>query len=185
MNDLKLPPATPLAMNYEAHELATVFPMIKGTEFENLKADIAKQGIIEPIRLFEGKILDGRNRYAAAKAVGYKFKPTDFREFIGTYEQAEAFVNSTNVHRRHLTNADKQAHIRRLIEKYPSYSARQIARQCGYSHVTVTAVREKLRNPPERKRFEDFKKTFDELPDDQRREFVKEFEADIREMLAA
>jgi ParB-like chromosome segregation protein Spo0J len=186
----KLPPAAQLATaDYEPHRLANLFPMIKGAEFENLKADIAARGILQPITLYDDgsglKILDGRNRYAAGKATGYKFTAANFKKFEGTPAEAEAFVISTNVHRRHLTNAQKQDFIRTMIEKYPGYSNRQIARICQLSHATVGQVRDKLLNPPERKRFEEFKKTFDELPDDQRRAFVKEFEADIREMLAA
>jgi ParB-like chromosome segregation protein Spo0J len=185
----KLPPATPLAMaNYVPHPLANLFPMIKGTEFDNLKADIAKQGILQPITLYDDgsglKILDGRNRFAAGKAVGYKFTAANFKEFKGTPAEAEAFVISTNVHRRHLTNSQKQEFIRTLIEKYPGSSNRQIARICQQSHVTVGQVRERLLNPPELKKFEEFKTTFDELPDDQRRAFVKEFEADLRELLS-
>ena len=50
-----------------AHELADLLPMIDDVNFENLKADIAKNGILEPILIFEGRILDGRNRYRAGK----------------------------------------------------------------------------------------------------------------------
>jgi ParB-like chromosome segregation protein Spo0J len=175
--------------NYEPHPLANLFPMIKGTEFEALKADIASRGILQPITLYDdgsgSKILDGRNRYAAGKAAGYKFTAANFKEFKGTLAEAEAFVISTNVHRRHLTNSQKQEFVRTLIEKYPDHSNRQIARICQFSHVTVGQVRERLLKPPELKKFEEFKKTFDELPDDQRLAFVKEFEADIREMLSA
>jgi hypothetical protein len=38
-------------------------------------------------------------------------------------------------------------------------------------------------NPPEKKKFEEFKKSFDELPDEQRLEFVRGFASDIAEML--
>lgn len=55
----------------------------------------------------------------------------------------------------------------------------------GFSHSTVGAVREKLKNPPELVKFNAWKKTWDELPDDQRLAFVKDFSADIREMLEA
>jgi ParB/RepB/Spo0J family partition protein len=178
---------TQFKTEYVAHELANVFDMIKGTELEELKADIKQNGILQPITLYDDgsglKILDGRNRYAAAKAVGHTFTPANFKEFKGTPKEAEAYVNGVNVKRRHLTNAQKQAYIRNLIAKYPNDSNREIARICGFSHVTVADVRDKLLNPPEKKKFEEFKKTFEELPDEQRLAFVQEFAADIRDML--
>jgi hypothetical protein len=51
--------------------------------------------------------------------------------------------------------------------------------------VTVGEVKDRMLNPPEKKKFEEFKRAFDEFPDEQRLAFVKEFEADIREMLKA
>ena len=42
--------------NLEATELANLLPMIDDVNFANLKADIEKNGILEPILLFEGKI---------------------------------------------------------------------------------------------------------------------------------
>ena len=67
--------------DYVAHPLANMFPMIEGQEFENLKASIAKSGILEPIRLFQGLILDGRNRYTAGKACGHQFTAKDFKDW--------------------------------------------------------------------------------------------------------
>src|SRR6516225_5263705 len=52
-------------LSFLAHPLANMFPMIEGSAFEELKRDITSQGILEPIRLYQGMILDGRNRYAA------------------------------------------------------------------------------------------------------------------------
>jgi hypothetical protein len=98
--------------------------MIDENNFAKLKADIAKQGILEPIVLFEGRILDGRNRYKAANACGLKFTTANFKTFDGSYAEAEAFVFSTNFLRRQMTNAQKQAVIRALIEKYPADSNR-------------------------------------------------------------
>jgi hypothetical protein len=116
---------------------------VYANEFANLKADIAKNDIQQPIGLYEDKILDGRNRYKAAKEVGYKFTEADFREFVGTLEQAEAYVWSANYSRRNLTTAQKQAIIRQQIEKYPTWSNRKIARHlCLSSHATVAAVRD-------------------------------------------
>jgi hypothetical protein len=103
----------PTFHDYVAHPLAGTFPMIEGTPMEELKADIRNHGILEPIRLFQGMILDGRNRYAGAKAVGHSFSAKDFREWTGSVAEAEAWVISTNFHRRQLTNAQKQEVIQR------------------------------------------------------------------------
>ena len=58
--------------NIEFHPLADIFPLIRGSEFVDLKADIAANGVHEPIVLFEGKILDGRNRFRACQETGVK-----------------------------------------------------------------------------------------------------------------
>jgi hypothetical protein len=65
-------------LSFIAHPLANMFPMIEGNALEELKRDIAAQGILEPIRLYQGMILDGRNRYAAGKACGHTFTLADF-----------------------------------------------------------------------------------------------------------
>jgi ParB-like nuclease family protein len=183
----RLPPAPKLDLNYDslfAHDLANMLPWAKTAD---LGEDIRKNGILEPIKLFEGRILDGRHRYKAAKEVGYAFTAKDFETFEGDYSAAEAYVFSTNFLRRQLTNAQKNDVIKTMIEKYPNESNRQIARRCGLnSHSQVANVREKMREPtPEQKKFTDFCKTWDALPEHQRQAFVKEFAPDIRELLAA
>jgi hypothetical protein len=40
-----------------------MFPLIEGDEYVALVLDIGRQRILNPITLFEGRILDGRNRY--------------------------------------------------------------------------------------------------------------------------
>ena len=153
-------------------------------EAKGLEASIAKEGILVPIKLFEGRILDGRNRYRAAKAVGYRFKPNDFEQFSGTYTEAEAYVISTNVNRRHLTNAQKQDLIRKMIEKNPDASNRRIAALCGLpSHATVGKVRDAMVNSPDIVKYRKFKDTWEGLADADREAFVRQFEMDIRELL--
>jgi hypothetical protein len=56
---------TPPSYEYEFHPLAGMFTLIDGEDFDQLAEDIGARGIICPIILFEGKILDGRNRYHA------------------------------------------------------------------------------------------------------------------------
>jgi len=50
---------------YDFHEYADLFPMLDGAEFDALVRDIKHNGLHEEIVLYEGKILDGRNRYLA------------------------------------------------------------------------------------------------------------------------
>ena len=140
-----------------AHPLANMFPMIEGNAFEELKRDIAAQGILEPIRLYQGMILDGRNRYAAAKLVGHHFTIDDFVEWEGTLAEAEAWVISTNLHRRQLTTKQKQDLITQMVRKNPTLSDREIARQIGVSNSTAGAARERLVQSPEVRRYEAFK----------------------------
>jgi hypothetical protein len=49
----------------EFHPLANIFPLIEGKDFADLVDDIRLNGLHEPIVLYRGQILDGRNRYCA------------------------------------------------------------------------------------------------------------------------
>jgi hypothetical protein len=166
-------------LNFVAHPLANMFPMIEGGAFEELKRDISAQGILEPIRLYQGMILDGRNRYAAAKACGHEFSVDDFVQWEGTPQEAEAWVISTNLHRRHLSAKQKQEMVRDRIRKTPEASNRQIAKLLGVSHTMVADERERTLNPPELRRFAEFKRTWEGLSDEHRVAFVKEFNRDL------
>lgn len=87
------------------HEYAEVFPlMIDGPEFDSLVDDIKSHGLREPIVKYQGKVLDGRNRFLACQKAKVKHK---FRDFKGNDDAALAFVISANVHRRHLTDSQR------------------------------------------------------------------------------
>lgn len=92
----------PVAISIPFHPLADIFPLITGAEFEALRDDIAAHGVREPVILFEGAILDGRNRYRASQAAGVDCPMTEYRG-----DDAAAFVVSLNIHRRHLTESQR------------------------------------------------------------------------------
>lgn len=176
--------------NLVAHDLANLMPMIEGKKFEELIESVRK-GLQYPILLYEGKILDGRNRHRALKTINHIFTPADFEIFEGTRDEAETKVIDLNMIRRQMTNKDKEEVIRRMILKYPEESNRGIARRCGItSHAQVGTVRDRMLNPPEKKKFEEFCKEVGKFLDvlyddtDLRTEFKNRFGREFRELLA-
>lgn len=85
---------------YEFHEYANIFPMMKGDEFVAFADDIEANGLSEPIIVYKSQILDGRNRYESCRQKGIKPR---FENFKGDDGAALRFVLSRNLHRRHLT----------------------------------------------------------------------------------
>ena len=79
-----------------------IFPLLEGSEFDELVEDIRRHGVREPVWLYEGKILDGRNRYRAAAVAGV---PCPTRIYEG--DDPVAFVVSMNLKRRHLDESGR------------------------------------------------------------------------------
>jgi hypothetical protein len=62
----------PMSTSIESHPAAKIFPLSTGAEFAELVASMRDRGFdpAHAIALYEGRILDGRNRYRAALAAG-------------------------------------------------------------------------------------------------------------------
>ena len=86
------------------HEIADLFPLIDGDEFQLLCDDIKKEGLNHPVILLDDEILDGRNRYRACVEVDVEPR---YEQFKG--DDPLAFVLSENLHRRHLTASQRAA----------------------------------------------------------------------------
>ncbi len=85
------------------HPITNIFPMMAEEEFKDLVEDIRKHGLREPIWTWEGRIIDGRNRYLACTKAGVE---PQFIEWDGEESLVE-FVVSLNLHRRHLSQSQK------------------------------------------------------------------------------
>jgi hypothetical protein len=125
------------------HPLADIFPLMEGAEFDALVADIKANALRYKITLYEGKILDGRNRYRAMLAAG----DTPTKEHFFEYKPAVSsdtplsYVITANLHRRHLTAEDKRKVITKLLKASPEKSDRQIAKAAKASPTFVGKVR--------------------------------------------
>jgi len=70
------------------HPLAGLFPLMEGAEFDELRDDIKKHGLREPLCEYEGKLLDGRNRYRACEAAGIPI-PSNMIEHFDPKKQGD------------------------------------------------------------------------------------------------
>lgn len=86
------------------HPASRLFPPMTDDEFANLAKDIAEHGLEDDIVLLNGQILEGNHRYRACRETGI---PPRFTVWDG--DDPVAYVISKNMHRRHLTLAQKAA----------------------------------------------------------------------------
>jgi hypothetical protein len=94
---------------YEFHPLADCFPLMTEQEAAALRKDVKKNGLLEPITLLDGKILDGRNRSQACANMNVKPR---YEEYEG--DDPVAFVVSKNLHRRNLTAGQRDMASQKL-----------------------------------------------------------------------
>ncbi len=124
----------------EFHPLANQYPLLEGEPFEQLVESLREGFLIEyPIIIYEGRILDGRNRYRACREAGVPYLTQDF---FGTEEEAAEFVRKANEARRHLTveflHQRRLERLERVAEaRAEGKSIRQIAEQ---EHVSPTRI---------------------------------------------
>ena len=138
------------------HPLATIVPEATNDELHALVRDVLKQGLIEPITLYEGQILDGRHRYEACRRTKTELRTVDFE---GDEAAARAFVVSKNLARRHLTEGQRAIVAARLVTtegkgrpvngSIDPFTAADAAKSAQTSEPTVKRARKVLDATPE------------------------------------
>lgn len=86
----------------KCHPICLLFPELPKQELNDLAADIKEKGLFNAIVLYEGKILDGRNRYNACLIAGVEPR---FVEWSGG--SPLEWVVSENLVRRHLSSSQR------------------------------------------------------------------------------
>ena len=88
---------------FERHPYSELFGDMPADEYESLVENVTVNGFINPIILiYEGKVLDGWHRYLVSLDTGIEVQPEPF-EGSSPLE----YVSSANIHRRHLTPAQR------------------------------------------------------------------------------
>jgi hypothetical protein len=91
----------------KCHPVCDLFPPMSADEFAGLKADIQKHGVRDPVWIYDGLIIDGKNRATACEQLGIvpptrEWKPANGQSLV-------EFAFSVNAHRRHLTQGQRAA----------------------------------------------------------------------------
>jgi hypothetical protein len=98
-----------LSMHLELHPLAKIFPPLAHEELVALADDLKRNGQRQPVIIFEGRILDGRNRYEASKLAGLKSLRIEQFDSAKAGCSPASFVISQNLMRRHLSVGQRAA----------------------------------------------------------------------------
>ena len=131
------------------HPWAELFPLLEGGAFEEFVADVKANGVREPVITYQGKILDGRNRYRACERLG--IDPPQ-REYTG--DSPLMYVISLNLHRRHLDESQRAmiaAKLANMSEGRPAANAKDSVSQSkaaevmNVSRTSVTRARKVMK----------------------------------------
>jgi len=98
----------------KVHPAAEIFPMLNAEELDALALDIKANGLQQPIVMWEGLLLDGRNRLAACGMCGVE---PSFKQYEGN--SPVTFVISANIKRRQL-DASQRACV--AVELEPMFA---------------------------------------------------------------
>jgi len=122
---------------------------MEGEEFDALVADIKANSLNEDIVLYDGMILDGRNRYRACLAAGHsagyialRCKSADKVRALND-ATALAYVISKNLCRRHLTPEQKREVLAKLVAAQPEKADRVLAKQAGVDNHQIARARKR------------------------------------------
>jgi len=141
----------PWRQRLRIHPAAELFPLLGKEDLLASAHDIKQHRLRQPvsfIRDVDGNpvLLDGRNRLDALELLGVEIDLDNraiFKQLPANID-AEAFIVSQNIHRRHLTAEQKRELIGRRLVADPSKSNLQIAKEVRANDKTVASVRREL-----------------------------------------
>lgn len=121
---------------YDQHPIALALMPggMDDNEFNAFCADIEERGIIMPVTLYEGKVLDGWHRYRAAKRTGSAPK---FIKYEGS--DPAGYIASVNVHRRKLSSLQR-ALVGARLHRDHGLTQREACKKLGISNEVITLV---------------------------------------------
>ncbi len=139
MNPAANPPHYPFQDDpFDWHPYANIFPLMEDEDLEKLANDIEANGQLNPVQIYGGLILDGRNRYKAIEIINHR-RLVEGKSLMmlsyGTFEKdvdpendnkALSYVRSHNVTRRNLKPSQLHAIGVEIEAHYADIAKREI-----------------------------------------------------------
>ena len=119
MPETSVKPGWPRAV----HPAATLFPRLHGVTLSELAADIQAHGLREPIVVFQGLLIDGRNRLRACELAGVEPRFVEWQ----AAGSVVGYILSVNLHRRHLNESQRAMAAARAKPMFEEEAAKRRA----------------------------------------------------------
>lgn len=145
-------------MKYSQHPLSSAFPAMTDNEFKELRNSIEVNGVLNPITIYEGMVIDGWHRYKAANEANVDCPETELDEWIDPKD----FVLAQNKNRRHITAAQLAMATTQVYEWHPANrpnksvvptellkTATELAKLAGVSESSIEKAKSILKNASE------------------------------------
>jgi hypothetical protein len=98
-----------MSTDLQPHPLCSIFPQMGDQELADLAHDLRLHGQQPPVIIYQGMVLDGRNRLLAARIASLKELKIEQFDAQKAGCSAAAFVISQNLKRRHLSVGQRAA----------------------------------------------------------------------------
>ena len=119
--------------DYSISDLAYLLPEMDERSFSDLVKSIRAQGLLEPVSVWHGQIVDGRHRYRACREAGVE---PNF-DYLADETDPIAFVLAKNLDRRHLSTSQKAVAAYRLSVLSLEHLCSE-DQACAKLHIRVT-----------------------------------------------
>ena len=132
---------------FPVHPYTNQYPLMRDIDpegFERFVEDMKANGLTERIEIVGHKggakmIIEGRNRALALERLGIKIDPDKYmtEKRFSTEAGLRAYIDSKNLHRRHLTKEWRDNILAQLIKDNPDVSDRGVAAKAAQVGVKV------------------------------------------------
>ena len=133
-------------MELNLHSMTRAFPPMDDAEYAALKADVAANGILQPLLVWQGAVVDGRHRLAAATELGISADRIPLRRLADDMPESAVvgLMIAANVQRRHLNQTQRAmiaARVERRRNDLTTVDSPTRAQRAGMFGVSVSLVR--------------------------------------------